>query len=74
MHDVQPVDRNRPLEAGVVYNVEPLIETADKKLHMRLEDTVLVTPTGAVNMTAGVPATLEEIYALIKQRALSVNK
>ena len=74
VHDVEPADRNRPLEAGVVYNVEPLIETADKKLHMRLEDTVLVTPTGAVNMTAGVPATLDEIYALIKQRALSVNK
>lgn len=74
VHDVQPADRNRPLEAGVVYNVEPLIETADKKLHMRLEDTVLVTPTGAVNMTAGVPARLEEIYALIRQRALSVNQ
>ncbi|HXQ70715.1 MAG TPA: Xaa-Pro peptidase family protein, partial [Pyrinomonadaceae bacterium] len=41
VHDVEPADRNRPLEAGVVYNVEPLIETADKKLHMRLEDTVL---------------------------------
>jgi Xaa-Pro aminopeptidase len=73
VHDVTP-DRSRPLEAGVVYNVEPLIETADKKLHMRLEDTVLVTPTGAVNMTAGVPASLDEIYALIRQRALSINR
>jgi len=73
VHDVDP-DRTRPLEAGVVYNVEPLIETPDKKLHMRLEDTVLVTPTGAVNMTAGVPATLDEIYTLIRQRALSVNR
>jgi hypothetical protein len=41
---------------------------------MRLEDTVLVTPTGAVNMTAGVPAGLDEIYALVRQRALSVNQ
>jgi Xaa-Pro aminopeptidase len=73
VHDVTP-DRTRPLEAGVVYNVEPLIETPDKKLHMRLEDTVLVTPTGAVNLTAGVPASLDEIYALIRQRALSVNR
>ena len=73
VHDVTP-DRTRPLEAGVVFNVEPLIETSDKKLHMRLEDTVLVTPTGAVNLTAGVPATLDEIYALIRQRALSVNR
>lgn len=73
VHDVSP-DRNRPFEAGVVYNVEPLIEFPDKKIHMRLEDTVLVTPTGAVNLTASVPSSLEEIYALIRQRALSVNR
>jgi len=46
----------------------------DKKIHMRLEDTVLVTPTGAVNMTAGAPAGLEEIYALIRQSALSLKQ
>lgn len=74
VHDVDPPDRNRPLEAGVVYNVEPLLEIPDKKIHMRLEDTVLVTPTGAVNMTAGVPASLDEVYALVRQRALSVNR
>jgi Xaa-Pro aminopeptidase len=73
-HDVDPGDRNRPLEAGVVYNVEPLLEIQEKKIHMRLEDTVLVTPTGAVNMTAGVPAGIEEIYALIQQKALSLNR
>lgn len=74
VHDVSPPDRNRPLEAGVVFNVEPLLEIPEKKIHMRLEDTVLVTPTGAVNMTAGVPASLDEIYALIRQRALSINR
>jgi Xaa-Pro aminopeptidase len=72
-HDVDP-DRSRPLAAGVVYNVEPLLEIPEKKIHMRLEDTVLVTPTGAVNMTAGVPAGLDEIYALIRQKALSLNQ
>ena len=71
-HDVSPRDRNRPLVAGVVFNVEPLIETPGK-IHMRLEDTVLVTPSGSLNMTAGVPAGLEEIYALVRQKALSVN-
>ena len=70
-HDVEP-DRSRPLVAGVVYNVEPLLEIPEKKIHMRLEDTVLVTPTGAVNMTAGAPAGLDEIYALIRQWALSI--
>jgi Xaa-Pro aminopeptidase len=74
VHDVEPPDRNRPLVAGVVYNVEPLLEIPEKKIHMRLEDTVLITPTGALNMTAGVPAGLEEIYALVRQRALSSNQ
>ena len=74
VHDVQPADRNRPLEAGVVFNVEPLLELPEKKIHMRLEDTVLVTPTGALNMTAGAPAGLEEIYALIRQNALSLRQ
>ena len=74
VHDVSPPDRDRPLEAGVVYNVEPLLELPEKKIHMRLEDTVLVTPTGAVNMTASVTAALDEVYALIRQRALSINR
>jgi Xaa-Pro aminopeptidase len=73
-HDVNPPDRNRPLEAGVVFNVEPLLEIPDKKIHMRLEDTVLVTPTGALNMTAGVPAALDEIYALIREKSLSLRR
>ena len=73
VHDVDP-DRSRPLVAGVVYNVEPLLELPEKKIHMRLEDTVLITPTGAVNMTAGVPAGLDEIYALIRQKAVSINQ
>jgi Xaa-Pro aminopeptidase len=74
VHDVDPPDRNRPLEAGVVFNVEPLLELPDKKIHMRLEDTVLVTSTGALNMTAGVPAALEEVYALIREKSLSMKR
>jgi Xaa-Pro aminopeptidase len=73
VHDVDPPDRNRPLVAGVVYNVEPLLEIPEKKIHMRLEDTVLVTPNGAINMTAGVPASIDEVYTLIRQKALSLN-
>ena len=74
VHDVDPSDRARPLVAGVVFNVEPLLEIPEKKIHMRLEDTVLVTENGAVNMTASAPAGIEEIYALIRQKAVSVNR
>ena len=74
VHDVEPSDRNRPLVAGVVFNVEPLLELPDKKIHMRLEDTVLVTAEGAVNLTASSPAGIEDIYKLIRQKPLSVGK
>jgi Xaa-Pro aminopeptidase len=73
VHDVNPTDNKRPLEAGVVYNVEPILEIPERKIHFRLEDTVLITSNGAVNMTAGAPAGLEEIYALIKQKPLGGN-
>lgn len=72
VHDVSPSERNKPLVAGVVFNVEPLLEIPEKKIHMRLEDTVLITPNGALNMTASVPAGIEEIYQLIRQKALTV--
>ena len=45
----------------------------EKKIHLRLEDTVLITPEGAENMTASAPARVEEIYALIRQKALGAS-
>jgi hypothetical protein len=60
-----PVFRNIPES-----KVEPILEIPEKKIHLRLEDTVLITPSGAENMTAGAPAGVEEIYALLRQTAL----
>jgi Xaa-Pro aminopeptidase len=68
VHDVGPMTPDVKLQPGVVFNVEPLIEFRDKQIHMRLEDTVLVTRTGAENLTAAAPAELEAVYALVKQK------
>lgn len=73
VHDVNASDPSRPFEPGVVFNVEPLLEFRDRKIHMRLEDTVLITPNGAVNLTAGVPAEIDEVYAVIKQKGVGTN-
>ena len=59
------------LEAGNTFNVEPILEIPEKQIHIRLEDSVLVTPTGAENLTKDVPAELDEIYALIKQKGMN---
>jgi Xaa-Pro aminopeptidase len=68
VHDVGPMMPNTALKPGVVFNVEPLIEFRDKQIHMRLEDTVLVTETGAENLTAAAPADIEAVYALVRQK------
>lgn len=65
VHD--PGDETKPFVPGVVFNVEPVIEPPGQKLHLRLEDTVLVTANGAENLTAAAPAEPEEIYALANQ-------
>ena len=65
VHD--PGEMEKPFVPGVVFNVEPVIEFPDRKIHMRLEDTILVTANGAENLTADAPAELQEIYALAAQ-------
>jgi Xaa-Pro aminopeptidase len=73
VHDVGGDDPTTPLQPGVVFNVEPLLEFRDRKIHMRLEDSVLVTPSGAENLTAAVPADVESVYALVRQKGISVE-
>ena len=74
VHDVIDIvggAARKPFVAGTVFNVEPILELPDRKIHMRLEDTVLVTDTGAENLTAAVPAEIEPLYALIRQRGVN---
>jgi Xaa-Pro aminopeptidase len=74
VHDVGQIfgsTTKKPFVAGTVFNVEPILEFPDRKIHIRLEDTILTTETGAENVTAGVPAEIEPLYALIKQRGVN---
>jgi Xaa-Pro aminopeptidase len=74
VHDVGQIfgpTTKKPFVAGTVFNVEPILESPDHKVHIRLEDTILTTETGAENVTAGVPAEIQPLYALIKQRGVN---
>lgn len=68
VHDVGPYDK--PFVQGVVFNVEPLIEDKDLKIHLRLEDTIVITATGAENLTATTTVIPEEIYKLMKEKGI----
>ncbi len=73
VHDVNTAvpGQDLALVAGNTFNVEPILEIPEKQIHIRLEDSVLVTPTGAENLTKDVPVELDEIYALIKQKGMN---
>ncbi len=66
VHDVG--DGSLPLQAGMVIAVEPIIDIPEQDLHVRIEDTVLVTEGGPVVLTAHVPKELEEVLALVGRR------
>ena len=53
MHDVG--DWSLPYEAGMVMAIEPIIDIPEQQLHIRIEDTILVTPTGAEILSTGLP-------------------
>ncbi|MBI4410308.1 MAG: aminopeptidase P family protein, partial [Gemmatimonadetes bacterium] len=64
VHDPGP--NERPFVAGVVFNVEPIIDLPERHWHFRLEDTVLVTETGHEVLTDAAPVApeaLERLYA-----------
>jgi Xaa-Pro aminopeptidase len=74
VHDVGGISGSwleKPFVTGVVFNVEPILQFPEKKIHVRLEDTVVLTEQGAENLTAAVPAEVEPLYALIKEKGVN---
>ena len=63
VHDIAPADG--PLEAGWVITIEPGIYIPDENLAVRLENDVLVTEKGPVDLSAHVPIEPDEIESLL---------
>ncbi len=62
VHDVG--DAEDPFVPGVIFNVEPILDIPEKQVHIRLEDTILVTESGRENLTRESPAQIEDLYRL----------
>jgi Xaa-Pro aminopeptidase len=65
VHD--PSVPGRALEPGMVITIEPGIYIPDENIGVRIEDDILVTETGAKNLSARVPRTVEEIEKLMAE-------
>ena len=58
----------RMLEPGVVVTVEPGIYIPEENLAVRLEDDVLITETGTVNLTQDIPVEPDAVEAMMQGR------
>jgi Xaa-Pro aminopeptidase len=63
VHD--PSGPLRPLEPGMVITIEPGIYIPEENLGVRIEDDVLITPTGYKQLTARLPRSPDEIEKIM---------
>lgn len=54
-----------PIKAGQVVTVEPIVEFADKQMHFRVEDTILITDSGPEILSSGVPKEMADVEKLV---------
>jgi Xaa-Pro aminopeptidase len=65
VHD--PSGPSRPLEPGMVITIEPGIYIPEENIGVRIEDDVLITPTGYKLLTARLPRSPDEIEKIMAE-------
>ncbi|MGE4068734.1 MAG: M24 family metallopeptidase, partial [Vicinamibacterales bacterium] len=60
----------KPFHEGQVFTVDPMMWIRDKRLYVRMEDTILVTKDGIENFTDFLASTPDEIEAVMKQEGM----
>ena len=60
-HDIETPHRDIIFEPGVVFTVEPGIYIAEEGIGIRIEDDILVTEDGVINLSGDIIKTVEEI-------------
>jgi Xaa-Pro aminopeptidase len=58
-------DKNRKLEPGMVLTCEPGIYIRDEAIGVRIENDILITPKGPLDLTESIPREVEELEELM---------
>ncbi|MEL7123591.1 MAG: aminopeptidase P family protein [Bacteroidota bacterium] len=69
VHDA--ASRFAPIQAGMVFTLEPAIYIPEEKIGIRLENIILVTDQGPIDLTANIPLALDEIETMMKQEVFN---
>ncbi len=70
VHDVGVI-HHLPLQPGMVFTIDPMIWIPEEQLYIRIEDVVVITETGAENLSAFVPSSVKEIEKTIREEGLT---
>ncbi|HKW29798.1 MAG TPA: Xaa-Pro aminopeptidase [Verrucomicrobiae bacterium] len=71
VHD--PANNTQPFQAGWIITVEPAIYVREEGFAVRLENDVLVTEKGPVDLMADIPIEADEIESLMQTRPKSFS-
>ena len=69
VHDVGRV-RGVPLQAGMVFTIDPMIWIPEERLYIRIEDVALVTADGVENLSGFVPSSIADVQRTIAEPGL----
>jgi Xaa-Pro aminopeptidase len=73
VHDIG--SRSVPIEAGMVFTVEPGLYVPEWGMGIRIEDDALVTEDGCVDLSPSIPKTIDAIERLMAEAgAVSTGK
>jgi Xaa-Pro aminopeptidase len=60
--------RTAPIQAGMVFTVEPGIYIEEEQMGVRIENNLWITKNGHVDLMKNIPITVEEIERLMKKK------
>jgi Xaa-Pro aminopeptidase len=60
--------RTEPVQAGMMFTIEPGIYVEEEQLGIRIENNVWLTKTGSIDLFNGIPITVEEIETCMKRK------
>lgn len=65
VHDVGT--RTEPIQAGMLFTVEPGIYIEEEKMGVRIENNLWITKTGHIDLMKNIPISVDEIESLMKR-------
>ena len=69
VHDVG-IQTHIPLEAGMVFSIDPMIWVREERLYIRMEDVVVVTEDGVEVLSANLPIEMDDLEALWREEGI----